>query len=132
MKWLLGLFISVFLLTPHKGSSDNCAFFEDVNSQCFVSNFLSKTDVKNAYNTIAELKAPVSNSSSNNNQLPYKNKKKNKKGFKSIYSYLSVNCISFTSVSDNKNYFFKQNSIIACVFFGNGKRGPPYLLIHSF
>ena len=129
MKWLLGLFISVFLLTPQKGSANNCAFFEDVNSQCYVRNFLSKTDVKNAYNIIVELKAPVSNSSTNNNQLPYKNKKKNKKGFKSIYSCLSVNCISFLPTSDIENYFFKQNSIISCVFFGNGKRGPPSLFV---
>lgn len=126
MKWLLSLFISVFLLNHGKLSANGV--FENADSQLFVCFLGEEKEGENVLNIASEFKNHASHHSSDN-QHPHKGKKKNKKGVKPVYCCLPVDCIVFSFVSDRDIIFSKKEFDTICSFFGNGKRGPPYLLV---
>lgn len=129
MKWMLSLLISVFILNQEKLSADTNSFSKDFGSCGFNSSLcLEEEACKNFFNIPSEFKHYRSNSSSDS-QHPQKRKKKNRKGVKPVYCCLPIDCVVFSIVSIKDNIFSKKDFETSCSFSGNGKRGPPYLLV---
>jgi hypothetical protein len=128
MKWLLSLFISVFLLNHGKLSASASYSSEEAGIQYFDCSLGAEKECGDLFNIPSQFKHYASNSASDN-QHPHKGKKKNKKGVKPVYCCLPVDCIVFSFVSDRDTIFSKKEFDTICSFFGNGKRGPPYLLV---
>lgn len=128
MKWILSVFISLFLLNHVKLSASASSFSEGFGNQRFNFYFGAEKGKENGFNIPSEFKHCASNSSSDN-QYPKKRKKKNKKGVKPVYCYLPADCVLFSVVSNTDTIFSKKEFDTSRSFFGNGKRGPPYLLV---
>lgn len=124
MKAIVGILFSILTLNHVKLSANTHFSFYGFDNQLVVDFFEDKETATTFSNLTIKLKAALSNSSSNN-QLPKKNKKKNRKGVKPVYYCLPISSVLFFVSSDRDRIFTGKDSELSFCFLGNGKRGPP-------
>lgn len=124
MKWILGILFCILSLSNTKLSANPYFAENESDSRLVDSSLVDKATSKLFLNLTINYKGKISNSSSNN-QLPKKNKKKNRKGVKPLYYCLPANSVVFSVNSDRDKIFIGKNSETSFCFSGNGKRGPP-------